>query len=973
MDELIAEFLEETNESLDVVDEQLVTFEKTPDDKEILGNIFRLVHTIKGTCGFLGLSRLEKVAHAGENLIGKFRDGAIVTAQAVTIVLQGLDRIKYIVAEIQKTGKEPEGNDNELIDTINTMAKKSLLPGQEADVPTEKKTKKTSKKKQEKEQGNETVKKTETTIVEDDEEQSQDISLEELERIWNETEVDEQIVNKNVNVKGNELQDKEQIETPSSEQKEKPPVNFVQESQQKIQEEISRQNDEAKAKPEPQRATAESIGMQQTIRVNVATLENLMNTVSELVLTRNQLQDMVRKEQDTIFKAPVQRLSNVTADLQENIMKTRMQPIGNAWQKLPRIVRDLSRELNKKVNLQMNGSETELDRQVLEMIRDPLTHMVRNSVDHGLETTQMRKDLGKSETGQIVLSAYHQGGYIIIELSDDGKGLDLGRIKQKCLELELIKPDELEKMTEKQIATLIFRPGFSTAEKVTNVSGRGVGMDVVRNNIELIGGIIDLSTQKGEGSKFTIKIPLTLAIVSALIVGVKGEHFAIPQLSVVELVRVNENTNSYIEKINHAPVLRLRDKLLPLLHLKDLLVLNNDEKDIHSQTSEKSSAMTEESVNKRKNIDVVNTETEINKNDFIVVMHVGDKVFGIVVDHVFDTEEIVVKPVANILRNISIYSGITILGSGTVIMILDPNGISQAFGENNSNTENYAEKASDQNQRAVLTNSMLLFYKDRKKRMPMAVPLELITRLEEIKTENIEYSVDRAVVKYRGKLMPLIFLSNDDDMKAGIINVLVFTRGEFSVGFVVSEIIDIIDENLNIEMHAEENGILGTAIFLGNATEVLDVGYYLNKDFSKWFLSTERDLNSYKNVLGSLLLVDDSSFFLNMLTPVLKAAGYDVVTAKSGEEALHIIETYQEFDLVITDIEMPNMNGFELTEKLRKIPKYREKSIFALTGDYTSESIQRGHQSGFDNYIAKFDREGLLELLKIFFTENKAA
>ena len=377
-------------------------------------------------------------------------------------------------------------------------------------------------------------------------------------------------------------------------------------------------------------------------------LENLMTLVSELVLTRNQLLQMVRGKDDSEFATPLQRLSHITTDLQEGVMKTRMQPIGNAWAKLPRIIRDLSVEMNKKIDLQMIGAETELDRQVLELIKDPLTHMVRNSADHGLEATEDRRRIGKPEVGKIVLNAYHEGGHIIIEIADDGRGLNIARIREKVVASGLASEGETEQMSDQQVAQYIFRAGFSTAEKVTSVSGRGVGMDVVRTNIEKIGGTIELKTQQGKGTSFIIKIPLTLAIVSALIVECGGERFAIPQISVLELVRTTANSEHGIEVINNAPVLRLRDRLLPLVSLRQLLRLGEEDG---------------------------RTET------FIVVTQVGTYTFGIIVDRVFDTEEIVVKPVAPILRHINMFSGNTILGDGSVIMILDPNGIAGSTGE----------------------------------------------------------------------------------------------------------------------------------------------------------------------------------------------------------------------------------------------------------------------------------------------------
>jgi two-component system, chemotaxis family, sensor kinase CheA len=386
-----------------------------------------------------------------------------------------------------------------------------------------------------------------------------------------------------------------------------------------------------------------------SIRLNVDTLDHLMTMVSELALTRNQLIDIVRRYQDSEFSAPLQRLSNITAELQESVLKTRMQPIGNAWQKLPRIVRDLSAELGKPIGLEMNGAETELDRALLDMMKDPLTHMVRNAADHGLETPEQRVAAGKPERGLIRLFACHEGSHVLIEISDDGRGLDIERIRAKAIALGLGPQAEINKLAEAQVAQFIFAPGFSTADRVTNVSGRGIGMDVVRANIGKIGGTIEVSTSLGRGTVFTVKIPLTLAIVSALIIEAAGHRFAIPQTAVLEIVRVRDSSELRVEHIKDSPVLRLREKLLPLVALRSLLAIDD-----HRENAE--------------------------SGGFIVVMQIGMQSFGLAIDRVFDTEEIVVKPMSAMLRRISVFSGNTILGDGSVILILDPAGLAEAIG-----------------------------------------------------------------------------------------------------------------------------------------------------------------------------------------------------------------------------------------------------------------------------------------------------
>ena len=893
MDDLLREFLTETNESLDTVDNQLVRFEQDPNNAKILDNIFRLVHTIKGTCGFLGLPRLEALAHAAETLMGKFRDGMPVTGEAVTLILNTIDRIKDILGQLEATEAEPEGVDRDLIDALEQMVEQGMAameapasapaPVAEAAQPAQA---------------------SDTLVVQTLERELRpgEVSLDELERAFRETETE--------------------IASPPVAPAE-PPAPKAEAPK------------AAAAKPNAKRPVIENEMTEgdkvanQSIRVNVDTLEHLMTMVSELVLTRNQLLEISRRNEDSEFKVPLQRLSNVTAELQEGVMKTRMQPIGNAWQKLPRIVRDLSSELGKQIELEMHGAETELDRQVLDLIKDPLTHMVRNSADHGLESTADRVAAGKPEQGTIRVSAYHEGGHIIIRIADNGRGLNTERIKQKAVQNGLVTEADVEKMTEAQIHKFIFAPGFSTAAAVTSVSGRGVGMDVVRTNIDQIGGTIDVKSVPGEGSSFTIKIPLTLAIVSALIVEAAGDRFAIPQLSVVELVRARSNSDHRIERIKDTPVLRLRNKLLPLMHLKKLLKID----------------------------DGASIDPE---NGFIVVTQVGSQTFGIVVDGVFHTEEIVVKPMSTKLRHIGMFSGNTILGDGAVIMIIDPNGIAQSLGtaaatQSEIADDNAATRTSTDGQ----LTSLLVFRSGSSQ--PKAVPLALVTRLEEIAVEKIELSNGRHMVQYREQLMPLVEMEGVAIRESGVQPILVFADDGRAMGLVVDEIIDIVEEHLSIEVASSREGVLGSAVVKGQATEVIDVGHFLPMAFADWFSRKEMRLSS---TAQTVLLVDDSAFFRNMLAPVLKAAGYRVTVAQNGQEGLAVLRSGNTFDVVLTDIEMPEMNGFEFAEAIRADRKMESMPIIALSSVVSPAAIERGRQAGFHDYVAKFDRPGLIAALK---------
>jgi two-component system chemotaxis sensor kinase CheA len=884
MDDLLSDFLTETNESLAEADLALVKLEQEPQHAPTLSLIFRLVHTIKGTCGFLGLPRLERVAHAAENVLGRVRDGVLpVTPDLITAILGSLDRIKLIVAGLASNGVEPDGKDTDLIlnlDAISegkapsatpTVAPPATLPA-EPPKPAE--------------------------------------------------------------------AERPAIPMPPSE----PPPPSVPESV-------------AGDPTAPEQAMAG-----QTIRVGVDVIENLMTLVSELVLTRNQLLQQARSHENSGFTGPLQRLSHITSDLQEGVMKTRMQPIGNAWNKLPRIVRDLARELDKKIELTMLGAETELDRQVLELIKDPLTHMVRNSGDHGLETTAERRAAGKADTGRIKLNAFHEGGHIVIEIADDGRGLPIERIKSKVLSKGLATEADLASMSDEVIQRFIFRAGFSTAAAVTAVSGRGVGMDVVKTNIERIGGTIELKSRPGEGTVFTIKIPLTLAIVSALIVQAGEERFAIPQISVVELVRAREGTHaaqavdqqtvtSLVERINGTPVLRLRDRLLPLVSLDVLLRLREP---AHQHTSTAALA----------------THAKGDDSLTIIVAKVGASEVGLIVDRVFDTEEIVVKPVAPVLRHISMFSGNTILGDGSVIMILDPSGIARASGIAGASDGRHANTSATSHIASEILpdkTAMLLFRvgdHDIK-----AVPLGLVARLENIVQDRIECAAGLPVTQYRGRLMRLVPMSGHVDLTKTHQSVLVFTdsntgaSGDRRMGLIVEEIVDVVEESLHIELCGSKVGVLGTAIIAGRATDVIDTSYWLTQAQPDWFdtLPETQDGGSHR---ARLLVVEDSDFFRQMIVPVLQAAGYDVIGVPDAAKALTLRDNGLMFNAIISDIEMPGMDGLGFVRAVRASGAWSDLPMIALSGRVSERDIERGREAGFTDYVGKFAKEALLASLR---------
>jgi two-component system chemotaxis sensor kinase CheA len=652
-----------------------------------------------------------------------------------------------------------------------------------------------------------------------------------------------------------------------------------------------------------------------------------MNLVGELVLARNQLLQLTSTDEDSTFQAPVQHLNRVATDLQEAVMKTRMQPVGNAWTKLPRLVRDLSQANGKKIELEMVGAETELDRQILQSIGDPLVHMIRNSADHGIETPEERRRKEKPERGTIRLNAYHEGGHVILQVKDDGAGINAEVIRRKAVERGLVEAHVAAAMPDAQVLRFVFEPGFSTAAKITNVSGRGVGMDVVRSNIERIGGTVDLQSAVNAGTTVRIKIPLTLAIISALVVGAGGEAFAIPQIGVIELVRVTPESKALIQEVHGARFYRLRDTLLPLLDLGETLGL------------EPSAAGEEHS---------------------IVVCQIGEMRYGLIVTEVFDTQEIVVKPVGRMVKHLPVYAGCTILGDGRVIMILDTAGLA-ARGKVEQTEEQAKRVASDHTQRQASLHtekrSLLLF--DVGLESLQAVPLALVARLEEFPAKDVEHADGRWLVQYRGSLLPVIPAHEGIDMKAkDPRQVIVFTDGKRAMGLAVDAIRDIVEDRVRVETSASRPGVLGAAVINGRATEVIDTHYFLRLAHSDWFATdvTEEAVTRSRR----LLLVDDSTFFLNMLEPVLTAAGYEVETAANGKEALARLEGGDSFGAVVSDIGMPEMDGLELARHIRANPAWNGLKLLALTGRVSKAERLRGAEAGFSHYLAKFDRDAVV-------------
>ncbi|HEV2470123.1 MAG TPA: chemotaxis protein CheW [Candidatus Sulfotelmatobacter sp.] len=777
MDEIVKDFLIESGENLDRLDQELVKLESDPASKELLAGIFRTIHTIKGSCGFLGFKRLEKVAHAGENLLSRLRDGELtLNAEITSGLLAMVDAVRSMLGKIRETGQDGEDDYPALITRLGELRGKEKAPKPAAEEQSA-----TSQK------GAELAQSAPSGST---------VKLPEEKAAATEGADPAKI--------GGVLIERGQVRP-----EDLASALEVQElGRRKIGEILVAQG---AARPEDVLAAQQAVQARnpeaavETIRVGVNLLDRLMNLVGELVLARNQLLQFSNSTQDAGFQAVSQRMNLIATELQEEVMKTRMQPIGNVWNKFPRTVRDLALNCGKDVRLEMEGQDTELDRTIIEAIKDPLTHLVRNCVDHGIEQPESRKQLGKPAAGVLKLRAFHEGGQVNIEITDDGAGLNGERIREKAIERGVISAQQAGRMSDRDIFNLIFLPGFSTAEKVTNVSGRGVGMDVVKTNVEKIGGTVDVQSTAGKGTTVKIKIPLTLAIIPALMVTSGGERFAIPQVSLLELVRLEPgDTGKGIEMVHGAPVHRLRGRLLPLVYL---------DRELQLHAGDKKKKKAEEPTN-------------------IVVVQADGREFGLVVDEITDTEEIVVKPMGKQLKGISAYSGATIMGDGRVALILDILGLAQRAQVISEAREAALAEQDEAAKKEAGTHRQALLLVQCGAQGRMAIPLSLVSRLEEFPATAIEMAGAQEVTQYRGNIMPLIRLSRvlASSVKESAIGsqdarlqVVVYSEAGRSVGLVVDRIVDIVDESLTVENPAERKGVLGSSVIQKRVTDLLDV------------------------------------------------------------------------------------------------------------------------------------------------------
>jgi len=868
--ETIREFLVESHENLSRLDQDLVELEKRPEDVALLGNIFRTIHTIKGACGFLAFSTLESITHQAESLLSQLRDGKrSLTPALVSLILETVDATRKVLGTIEASGTEGSLTFADLTERLRTAAE--LKVDLESQNPP-------------------CVSMAPEGTPEPEGDKNSPASQE----------CAQQVKAKHVGDPKN------------------PEENWDGTERRK------------QGAPRDEEAERSSAAADANIRVGVGLLDKLMDLVGELVLTRNQILQFNTEREDAALNATSQRLNLITTELQEGVMKTRMQPIGVVWNKLPRVVRDMAVTLGKKIQLEMDGAETELDRTIIEAIKDPLMHLVRNSCDHGIESPEMRARAGKPVQGLLTMRAYHEGGQVNIEIGDDGAGIDVARVKQKAVENGILRPEQADKISDREALGLIFEPGLSMAKTVTNISGRGVGMDVVKSHIEKIGGVVDVSSRLGEGTTVKIRIPLTLAIIPGLVIISGGERFVIPQVSLLELIRLEgDSSGKHIEYVHGTPVYRRRGSLLPITYLNQVLGLKSDEK--------------AEAVS-------------------MVVLQAEDQQFGLVVDGINDTQEIVVKPLGKQLKGLTLYAGATIMGDGRVALILDVLGIGQRSGVFAESREQ-ARAADKPKALAEIEQQRLLLFGagsfDR-----LAVPLSLVARLEEFPRSAIEHAGGGLVVQYRNRILPLVSLravlepgAPSESQLADPVQVVVFNDGDRSVGMVVDQILDVAEEAVTVRQKSNRKGLLGSAVVGKRVTDFLDLNEVIRASEGNWNKNADGQGNCKR-----ILVADSSPFSRSIIRSGLDMAGYIVLEAANLDEAIRVFEK-QPPDAVVAALDFPPNGSSALLAAIRRRPEWEKIPVLAVVdaGDHVLASAVRS--AGFQDCQSKIDSAAILESL----------
>jgi two-component system chemotaxis sensor kinase CheA len=868
LQELVADFVTESREHLRTVETDLLRLEEGGSDAETVNNVFRCVHSVKGVAGFLGLDRIQALAHSLESTLDQVRKGRLEpTPHLVGALLGAIDGLREMIEDVT--------NSNAIDIAPLTTALQQIIDGDGSAPPA--------------------PHATAAPTVDPDE------------------------------------------PAPAAPEVQAPTTDASLAA--------APTAGDAKAEAAPARRDAASSADTDSIRVNVGLLNRLMTLSGEMVLGRNQVLQTLASDNHKALVTATGNLSQVVSEMQEAIMQTRLQPVGQVFQKLPRIVRDLTTKLGKRCKLVVDGKDVELDRSILEALGDPLTHLVRNAIDHGIEKPERRRSNGKNPEGTLSLTAFHQGGNVKIEIVDDGGGIDPQVLRKKAVEKGLITPDQARSLNDRDAILLIFAPGFSTAEKVSDVSGRGVGMDVVRSNIEKLGGHVEVDTVLGKGTTFTVTIPLTLAIMPALVVTCSERRYVLPQNNVTELVRIRPGDQEHrTSRIQGREVLKLRGALLPVVHLRDALQVADDDAQRAARPHN------------------------------IMVVQTGALRYGLVVDTPPDTEEIVVKPLGRHFKGRAEYSGSTILGDGRVAMILDVAGLA-ATANLRSQSDADAELAADGNRsRGSEDTTSLVLFRNHPDEL-FAVPLGLVSRIQRIEASAIAQIGDSLVHQTTERAMPMLHLHEHVRARAPERlgerwSVLVLRLQGREFGLVTSVVEDIRALSIQVDDRTLAGpGIVGSFQLGDKPVRILDVTAIARQALPHLFVEEPPAVTKAKagreDRPQRILFAEDSTFFRNHAASVLRGGGYEVVTAEDGEIAFRLLGEHEgSIDLLLTDVQMPNCDGIELTRRVRAAGRFGNLPIVALTSLSTDEDVANARAAGVNEYLVKLDDSALLAAVR---------
>jgi len=985
-DELLQEYLAECREHLATIETDLLAIEQGGEkiDEQLVNRVFRAAHSIKGGAGFFDLTNIRELAHKTENALDLIRSGQMVpTPEAVSILLLAFDKLRDLLANHRESNRVNISDFTASLVTLSAAtlpaeSKNSLTEQVQLRVPeADKRIQVSAFDLSQARKGGKCIYLIEYDLIHDIERRKQtpwDVfrrlikcgtiletafdldsagTLDDpasnrlmLEVLYA-TVMEPDMLGGLVDVPPDRVR---LIETngdirPLAAKSPAPPKAAA-----KPVAPPQTRRPEAPAAPPAivdagVKATssapaASAAPAETTIRLNVALLDSLMTLAGELVLSRNQLNESLSRDDRRGIRSGAQRVSLVTSELQEVVTLTRMQPVGNLFAKFPRLVRDLARDLGKDVQLKIEGGEVEIDKTILEGLSDPLTHMVRNAVDHGIEPAAERTAAGKPSGGTVTLKAAHQAGQVIIEIADDGKGLAAEKIAASTLAKGLITREQLNAMPEREKMALIFLPGVSTAEKVSDVSGRGVGMDVVKTNLDRLGGKIEIDSAAGRGSRFRIKLPLTLAIIPSLLVSDGGQRFAIPQVNVGELIRIPAaHIAERTDRVGEAMVLNVRDRLVPLLYLADALGAPRPE----------------------------NAGGALN----VVLVDTGAFEYGLAVEELHDTVEIVVKPLGRHMKGLHDYAGATILGDGRVAVILDVAGLAARMGLTATTAESLSrQEAPEGTSASGETHALLLFHNAPGENC--AVPIEQVSRIERVRPAQVQNLGGRRTMQYCGASLPLVTLR--DTAAVGELNetqqwvVIVFERLGRPLGLLAAEPLDMVEATLNVDsITLRQRGIAGSAVLKDRTLLLLDIFELADAarpgDTGK--LAPIQAAGKSGDAPFTVLLAEDSEFFRSQIQRLIEAVGCQVLPAEDGQTAWELLDSQPgRIDMVATDIEMPRLDGLSLTRQIRADKRFAGLPVIALSSLAGEEEIARGLAAGVDEYQVKLNKDDLMDSIR---------